>query len=258
MNDFKQIQKSLATAIRDPEIDNDFEQRRIAIYQELIFNNIEGFCANAFPVLKSVTPDKKWAALVRGYMNDFKSDSPFFVDIAEQFLTYLTALSAETAEITEAATNQSPSQHWRNELAHYEWVELYISLQDGQQKRVDKLELDRQFSTDALVNINQSAWALAYQYPVHTITSENADVIEAQPTFLVVYQEPTNSEVQFLQTTGLVVHLLNLVEQHEELSVRYLIDVLTNEPFMQKPEHAEKFLRVALTDLRDKGVVNVS
>ena len=249
MTDSKQTfidqQIELANAIRDPNQSHPFEARRIAIYQELIYNNIEGFCANGFPVLKSVTKEDTWHLWVRGFMNDFTSHSPYFVDIAEQFLTYL--------------VNQEPADQaipaWRNELAHYEWVELYISLQENMDV-ANNNDIVRIVNEPALrFSVSRSAWALGYQYPVHTIAVENVERIKPEPTFLVVYQAPEDGQVAFLKTTGTVIHLLSLIEQQQSMTRAELSSLLMQEPFNQQPGQADAFLTEALQDLLIKRIL---
>ena len=56
--DFRALQMAFAGHIRNPELaaPENIEDRRMAIYRRLIFNNIQSFCSNAFPVLKSLLP----------------------------------------------------------------------------------------------------------------------------------------------------------------------------------------------------------
>ena len=54
---FKDVQYQFTGYIRDPE-NNDkpegIEQRRLNVYRDLFYNNIEGFISSCFPVLKSL------------------------------------------------------------------------------------------------------------------------------------------------------------------------------------------------------------
>ena len=57
---FTQTQYEFAAHIRDPESNPkpaDVESRRMKIYTELFFNNVEDFIANTYPVLKEITPE---------------------------------------------------------------------------------------------------------------------------------------------------------------------------------------------------------
>ncbi len=244
MGDFKKTQIKLSEAIKNPALENDFDKRRLGIYQELIFNNLESFCASAMPVLKSVTPQEIWLGWVRGYLVNVKSPSPLFIDIAEQFLQYLTTLPIED------------EQPWRNELAHYEWVELNVSLQDSPQKIDGATHIYQVIEEGRPLVVADSAWALAYKYPVHKVSSDNFD-FSPEPTFLVVYLDHEN-EVRFLQTTSAVIVMLNQIEQQNEMSFTQLQQALSELGFQQSPEQLKTFLTEAISDLISRGVLAVT
>ena len=59
-----------AAHIRDPEnspVPDNIEDRRMEIYRGLFFNNVQGFLANTFPVLKSLYEEDAWIELVRSF-----------------------------------------------------------------------------------------------------------------------------------------------------------------------------------------------
>jgi len=69
--DFVRRQYEFAAHIRDPEAypcPSDVEDRRMAIYRELFYNNIEGFLADNFPVLRQVLEDRHWHAIARDFL----------------------------------------------------------------------------------------------------------------------------------------------------------------------------------------------
>ena len=92
MQDFQRVQKSLTEFVRDP-LENagpaGIESRRLGIYRDLLFKNIEGSLSNSFPVLRSIFNDETWLQMVRDFMRRHRCQSPYFVDLAEEFLDYL-------------------------------------------------------------------------------------------------------------------------------------------------------------------------
>ena len=59
-----QQQYEFAAHIRDPEhkpAPDDIEDRRMGIYRELFYNNVEGFLSNSFPVLRKLMDDDRLA-----------------------------------------------------------------------------------------------------------------------------------------------------------------------------------------------------
>ena len=67
---FIERQYAFAAHIRDPEANprpDDVEERRMAIYRDLFFNNVEGFLTNTFPVLRELMDDDHWMAMARDF-----------------------------------------------------------------------------------------------------------------------------------------------------------------------------------------------
>ena len=90
--EFIQRQYDFAAHIRDPEhapAPPDVEDRRMAIYRELFYNNVEGFLSNTFPVLREIYDDSHWHAMVRDYFSHHQSQTPLFLEIPREFLGWL-------------------------------------------------------------------------------------------------------------------------------------------------------------------------
>ena len=83
MNDLQRLSDQLAGHIRNPEqvsAPGDVEERRVKIYRELFYNNIEGFVSGAFPVLRELINDQSWHALIRDFMVNYRCHSPYFLE----------------------------------------------------------------------------------------------------------------------------------------------------------------------------------
>ena len=55
---FQEAQRHFAAHIRNPDLNSapsGIEDRRMSIYRELFYNNVESFISNGFPVLRSIT-----------------------------------------------------------------------------------------------------------------------------------------------------------------------------------------------------------
>ena len=62
----------------------------MAIYRDLFFNNIEGFISSGFPVLKTLIYRQAMAGThVRQFFSEHDCRSPYFLDIAGEFINYL-------------------------------------------------------------------------------------------------------------------------------------------------------------------------
>lgn len=68
---FQTLQYQFAAHIRNPDKNaapSDIEDRRMAIYRDLFFNNAEGFLSGNFPVLKQISSEEYWLRLARGFL----------------------------------------------------------------------------------------------------------------------------------------------------------------------------------------------
>jgi hypothetical protein len=114
-------QFALTRHLRDPQASpapEGFEDRRLAVYRELLFNNIEGLLSGNFPVIRKLLGDERWKALIRDFYRDYRCHTPLFPEIAREFLRYLEARAED------GLAGREPS--FLQELAHYEWVELAL------------------------------------------------------------------------------------------------------------------------------------
>lgn len=199
--DFRDVQMAFAGHIRNPELPTPdaIEDRRMAIYRRLIFNNIQSFCSNAFPVLKSLLDDAVWQLMIRDFMVQHRCQRPLFNEIAQEFIDYL-----------ENERDLSADPPFIKELAHYEWVELALGIANAEfQKRSVSPGSDVLALT---LKRSPLAWLLAYQYPVHQIGIENQpSEPSAQPNFLLVYRN-ADDQVKFIELNPVSARLLELLE----------------------------------------------
>ena len=208
--DFQQTQRTWVAHMRDPETHPGpagIEARRLKIYSELIFNNIESFLGGGFPILKSLMSATQWRSLVRDFIVNHQCHSPYFLEISQEFLTYLN-------EQTPAMIAQWP---FALELAHYEWVELALDVSTEVLPAQGKDEYDwKSLSDDRLLCsrplISPLLWRLSYQYPVHRIGPDyQPQSPPEQPTCLLVYRDRCD-QVRFLESNTVTLRLLQLLE----------------------------------------------
>lgn len=186
--------------LRDPEKapPPNIEDRRLAIYRDLIFNNIHSFIAGGFPVLKSILTEDQFRQLVRAFIRDYRCQTPYFLKISEEFVNFLQQRQAEGK-----ANDWEPG--FLLELCHYEWVELALDTSDqvipDNETSIER-PLETRFSLSPLV------WRLSYGYEVHKIsqTHQPANSLDTG-CFLVVYRNRAN-KVCFLEVNPVVFALL--------------------------------------------------
>lgn len=190
-------QLQMARYLRNPEQAPApaVEERRLKIYRELIFNNVEGFISGGFPVLRSLYCEDDWGGLVRSFMDVHRCQSPYFLEISQEFIHYL----------SEEHSMRDCDPPFITELAHYEWVELALDVAE-QELPARQAHAD---PAQTIVSLSPLAWVLAYQYPVHMIGPGFQPAASGEPTYLVVYRDRAD-EVRFMELNAASARLLEL------------------------------------------------
>ena len=202
---FKQ-QHIFTQYMRDPEnspMPEDIEPRRMSIYADLIFRNIESFITNSFPVLRQVIGDGEWQKILRGFVKKHISKTPYFPKLPLEFLNYLEREQDET-ELPEFCI----------ELAHYEWIEISLSFDS---KEISFENVDR--NGDLLKGIPALSLLiepLVYQWPVHKISSDFIPKEKPkQSTYLLVYRDQ-HYEIGFIELNQIAAKLIEELQKNSD------------------------------------------
>ena len=178
--DFQKKQFAFAAHIRDPDhvaAPAGVEDRRMAIYRELFFNNIRNLLSNMFPVLKKLHTTDKWESMIRQFMQKHRAETPYFLQLPQEFLDFL-------------------QNEYSNDLSD-----------------VDR---DGDLLANVPVK-SALTWVYAYQYPVHRISPDNLPTEPAeQPVYLAVYRRD-NDKVGFLELNPITARLLEAIEQNDAM-----------------------------------------
>lgn len=214
---FLKLQYAFTQHMRDPEnvsVPKDIEDRRMQIYRDLLYKNVESFMAGSFPVLRKLHDDETWYLMIRDYFKNHISHTPLFPKMPQEFLHYL-------QNEREAKENDFP---FLFELAHYEWVELAIDLDNRE------IELQGVDSTGDLLEgipvINPVSMSLAYEWPVQQISPENIpEEKPTQATYIIVYR---NIELKtlFLELNPVSAKLIEKIQSNnQQTGKELLIDI---------------------------------
>lgn len=246
LEEFKKRQYEFTAHIRDPKanpLPDGIEDRRMGIYRELLYNNIEGFIASGFPVIRKIYSDENWHAMVRDFFANHQSHSPYFLDISQEFIDYL--------QNERAVHDEDPAG--LIELAHYEWVELALHVSD-ETINMDSIDANGDLLTQRPV-FSPLAWPLAYRFPVHTMgPGKLPGEAPAQPTYLVVYRN-RNDEVNFLETNPVTARLIALLQENESYSGFDAIEHIINEMDHPNPDIVRQGGLHALQELQQYGII---
>jgi hypothetical protein len=217
---FKEVQYAFTRHMRDPENNpapEGIEDRRIGVYRELVYNNIEGFIGNSFPVLRKITPDDRWHEMLRDYVCRHQAHTPLFPRMPLEFIQYL-----ETER-----ENHPDDPEFLLELANYEWAEISVSL-DTREIEIDGIDAKGDFLTGIPV-LNPIIMPQTYHYPVHQISPEYLpDSPPEIPTYLLVYRRK-DDEVGFLELNPVSARLIECIQSNKGKTGLQLLEGITEE-----------------------------
>ena len=202
---FKQ-QHVFTQYVRDPKnsaIPDNIEPRRMSVYADLIYRNIESFVANSFPVLRQVIHDDEWHIILRGFVKKHSSKTPYFPKLPLEFLNYL---EQEQVEIELPA--------FCFELAHYEWIEISLSF-DPREISFENVDCNGDLLKGIPV-LSLLIEPLVYQWPVHKISSNFIPKEEPyQPVYLLVYRDQ-HYEIGFIELNQIAAKLIEALQKNSD------------------------------------------
>lgn len=210
--------------------------RRIAVYRELVFNNLERTLAGCFPVCKAVLGARRWNRLVRRFLAQHASHTPLFREIPAEFLHWLQRQRSRALPPFLYA------------LAHYEWVELAVSVSEAALN-------EAAVEGDLLAQVPLLAPALMllqYDWPVQRI-SPQFQPAQAEPVWLLVFRN-AEDEVCFSELNAVSARLVQLL-QAGTLSGRAALTQVAQELQQQAPELIIAFGAEILHDLRRQQAI---
>ncbi len=241
---FQQIQQAFVDHIKDPvhqPAPEGIEDRRMAIYRELFFNNVQGFVSTAFPVLKSLYTDNRWQNLIRQFFIGYQCSSPYFLHIAEHFLQYL----------QQDYPIQADDPAFLLELAHYEWAELYLATM--QQTQAETALSAEQVLHQAM-QLSQLSMLVAYPYQVHRISTEYQPAQSGDVQCYLLYRNDAD-EVKFILINPLTAALVHSLQQHPGSTLTQLVQQLSVVLPQYTASQLQQGAAVILQDFAAKGAV---
>ena len=240
------LQTRFAAHIRDPQsvaAPEGIEDRRMGIYRDLFFNNICNFISSNFPVLETLYEEADWTNLCRDFYRDYRCHTPLFPELPREFLKYL----------QDHRQNHPGDPPFMLELAHYEWVELALSLDETD---IDDIKVDPM--GDLLTGtplLSPLVWPLSYQFPVHRIRVDfQPATAPDKATHLLVWRQQ-DYQVKFMQlneTSMLLVQKLKEDTESSGLDLLKAVAGIINHP---KPEVVIEAGKALLKELKEKQVI---
>ena len=244
-------QFALTRHLRDPQgqpAPSGIEERRLAIYRDLLFNNVESLLAGNFPVISAMLGESHWKALVREFFRDHRCHTPLFPELPREFLRFLEVRESRESPLLERPLLERP---FLLELAHYEWVELALQIAQAQVPPHDP----QGNLLDGAPVLSALAWLLAYRWPVHRIGPEYQPTIPpAEPTLLLLRREDDGS-VRFSLLSPLAFRLLQRLGESPGLSGHDQLQALAREAGSDDAAHFLEQGSQLLEQMRAAGVI---
>lgn len=243
MTAFQRYQAEFTSHLRDPKTaprPKGVAARRMKIYTEIVFNNMEGTLSTCFPVLRKIIGTRRWVRLVRDFMKQHRCTTPLFRQIPEEFLHWLEKSPQTTVALPPFLYS----------LAHYEWIELAVAVADVATEIADP-------SVDLLQNrpvLTPSLAVLEYPYPVHRISPRfKPSRPDAEPTRLLVFRD-ANYEVHFIELNAVTARLILLLQAHQ-ISGRAALEKIATELHHPAPDSILQHGAKVLADLQRQGAI---
>lgn len=188
---FQQFQMDFGRRCRNPlaSCPAGVPARNMAVYEELLFNNITGFLDACFPLGRQLLGDTRWRRLHRAFFRDWRCTTPFFREIPGEFLRYLAAA-------------KHPLPAWFLDLADYELAELACD--------TNPVSFPSDVAPGDLMRgrpvLNPTLLNLAYRWPVHRISAQYRPR-RPVATQLLVFRDAADV-VRFVEINALTASLL--------------------------------------------------
>lgn len=241
--DFQRYQLEFTAHLRDPKqhpAPVGVVAERMAVYEEIVFNNLLQSVSACFPVASAVLGKRKWRNLVNNFMHGYSADSPLFRDIPKQFLDFL--------QSNHEVRQTLPPYIYP--LCHYEWIELYVSALDADVSAVNKAQGELDFTSNQAI-FNPTLQLLNYDYAVHQISARKKPT-RPIPTQLLVYRNAQHA-VKFVEINAVTYQLIALMQSQKMTVADALLSLA--QQIGQAPETVMQFGLSMLGTLRTQEII---
>ncbi|WP_047551213.1 HvfC family RiPP maturation protein [Methylotenera sp. G11] len=239
---FQRYQLAFTARLRDPQNQPPLAgvpDERMAVYEEIVFNNLFESVSACFPVARKVLGKRRWLKLNQAFMRDYSANDPLFRSIPAQFIEFL--------QLPAPGLQQLPP--YFISLCHYEWVELSVASAAAAVIQEAQPAVDLGHGRPVF---SPSMQLLNYEYAVHRISPRHKPR-QPESTQLLVFRN-ADDHVKFIELNAVTYRLISLL-QDQPLSGRQALTLLANELQHPQPESIIEFGLSILEDLRSQGVI---
>lgn len=242
---FQRYQLAFTAHIRDP-----LHQPRpkgvvasgMAVYKEIVFNNLLASVSTCFPVAQKVIGKRAWLKLTQEFLREHAANTPIFRQIPEEFLSFLA---------TATSINQPLLPPYLLSLCHYEWIELLVASMPEPIPSNEAVNLQGDLLTEYPV-FTPTMQLLNYDYAVHKISPRNKPK-QQKSTQLLVYRN-VEDEVKFIALNSITFKLLSLLRQNKSTG-KQALTLITDEVHEATSDRIIQFWLQTLETLKSQGVI---
>jgi uncharacterized protein len=238
--EFQAFQRAMGRHLRDPghtPRPAGVPARRMAVYNELLFNNVRGFIDACFPVARELLGDRRWTRLIRRFYRDWPHHTPWFRDIPREFERFV-----REQRIACRLPRYMP------DLLHYEWAELAVDTHPAMLPH----DVNTGDWLDHYPILNPTVMNLVYDWPVHRISAVNRPRVP-EITHVLVYRNAAE-EVQFVIGNATTARLITLLADGASTG-RAACEAIAGELGHPDPGAVVAFGEAMLVHLAAQGVV---
>lgn len=198
---FQQQQRQFLNYLRQPQsspLPKGFSPERAAVYVELLYNKFDESLSACFPIIRRILSQDTWRALLSDFIAEHRCLTPYYRRIPDEFVQYL------------REDYQRPDDWpFLAELAHFEWVELQLSIAEAEPFEIEPLSSEQLLTGIAV--FTPVMQLLHYRWPVQNI---NPAFLPTEPpesaTFILGFRDG-GDRVQFIALNPLSARLVAML-----------------------------------------------
>ncbi|MGB0514798.1 MAG: DNA-binding domain-containing protein, partial [Wenzhouxiangellaceae bacterium] len=208
------------------------EERRLAIYRRLFFNNLSSLFGKNFAIARRIVPDSRWDEIIRAFMVEHRPTTPLFPEIGREFIRFL-------SEHPEHYIDDWP---WLAELCHWQFQATSVRNDEA-----DPAAVPADPSADPLRHppvVNPTLRMAQYRWPVHRIRADRLP--EAEQSVVLAIWRCRDDRLGRMQINPVTALLLQMLQENPGLNGLDALKSLAGEIQHPDPdamlEHGAKLL----------------
>ncbi|OAI17558.1 DNA-binding domain-containing protein [Methylomonas koyamae] len=241
---FQSQQRAFLNYLRNP-VDacppQGFAAERLNVYAELLYNKFDESLSACFPVINRILTPPAWRELLLEFIAGHTCRTPYYRRIPDEFVHYLRQTRPEDPELPFLA-----------DLAHFEWVELQLSIAEAVDLPHNMLTAEQLLrAVPVFVPVMQ---LLTYQWSVEDIGPDYLPTeVPEDITYILGFRDH-HDQVQFVALSTATAHLVQRLQNSGLSGEQALTEMGGHLP----PAALSQFMRFGLqtlAELNQRGAI---